>query len=82
MDFVAENCTRVAVFSQGEVIATGTPKEIFALDAVKEDGLGLPQTAFLTESLKEAGINVDSDLTVADFIQKTALELDRIRGEK
>lgn len=82
MDFVAENCTRVAVFSQGEVIATGTPKEIFALDAVKEDGLGLPQTAFLTESLKKAGINVDSDLTVADFIQKTALELDRIRGEK
>lgn len=48
MDFVAENCTNVAVFDQGKIYRTGTPKDIFR-DAceIEELGLDLPVTAKL-----------------------------------
>ena len=54
MDFVAENCTDVAVFDDGKVVKTGTPKDIFrnSLD-VQNLGLSLPLTA---EILNKLGI--------------------------
>ena len=72
MDFVAENCTRVAVFSEGSVIAEGTPKEIFAKTEVRESGLGMPLTAFVCDKLAQAGVDLDCDLTTEDFIEKVA----------
>lgn len=78
MDLVSENCTRAVVFSKGKIVLEGTPKEIFSDGKrVEELGLDIPVTAYLTEALKGKGIIVDSDLTVDDFINKLALELDK-----
>lgn len=68
MDLVSENCTKAAVFSHGEIIKTGSPKEIFSDEKIlKNTGLDLPVTAYLTNRLKEKGVEIDSDLTVEDF---------------
>lgn len=73
MNLVSENCTRAAVFSHGEIIKTGAPKEIFADERTLENtGLGLPVTAFLEKRLKEKGVYIDSDLTIKDFTDKVA----------
>lgn len=72
MDFVAENCTDVAVFDDGKVVKTGSPKEIFrdSFD-VQNLGLSLPLTA---EILNKLGIYYKaSDLkedTVVSLIAK------------
>ena len=69
MDLVAENCTKVAVFSKGKIEMQGTPKEIFSdYEKVVSLGLDLPVTAKLERALKEKGVVVDSDLTVDGFI--------------
>jgi energy-coupling factor transport system ATP-binding protein len=69
MDLVAENCTKVAVFSKGKIEMQGTPKEIFSdYEKVVSLGLDLPVTAKLERALKQKGVVVDSDLTVDGFI--------------
>ena len=70
MDEVCENCTRVAVFSQGEVIAEGTPEEVFSQgEKMRGLRLGVPLTEYLTERLAEKGVNLNCDLTESDFIR-------------
>lgn len=71
MDFVAENCNKVAVFSKGRVVACGTPREVFAdKNRLFSLGLDLPVTAYLTEVLHKAGKEINSDLTVASFVDE------------
>ena len=63
MDFVAENCDNVAIFDDGKIMKTGTPKEIFSdKRSIESFGLKLPLTAEVlielslygeTENLKE-----------------------------
>lgn len=72
MDLIAENCNKAAVFSDGEIIATGSPKEIFKDEKeVEAYGLELPITAFVTQELLKKNIDLNNDLTVADFIRAT-----------
>lgn len=73
MDEVAENCTDVAVFSEGKIVMTGTPREVFSrADELTALRLDVPITAKLTAALKEAGVNIDSDFTTDDFVSKVA----------
>ncbi len=73
MNIVSEHCTKVAVFSQGNIIKTGTPKEVFSnAEALLETGLDLPLTASLMSAL---GKDFDNDFTVDDFIDKVANKL-------
>ena len=73
MDEVAENCTDVAVFSEGKVVMTGTPREIFSrADELAALRLDVPVTAKLTAALKRAGVDVNSDFTTDDFVSKVA----------
>lgn len=71
MNDVADNCTKVAVFSQGTVKKVSTPKELFSHPKViKESGLEVPVTAFLTQALEGEGFKIDTTYTVSDFCQK------------
>lgn len=73
MDEVAENCTDVAVFSEGKVVMTGKPKEIFSRsEDMKNLRLDVPVTAKLTEEMKLKGIDIDTDFTTDDFVSKVA----------
>ena len=68
MDFVAENCNQLAVFSDGKIVKIGSPKEVFSSEQEIEDlGLEMPLTAYLTQELLTKNVKVDSDLTVRDF---------------
>ena len=82
MDEIAENCTRVAVFSDGEVKYVLPPKELFlhAEELLKELflhaeellalGLDVPLTAKICLALKEYGIRLECDFTTEDFLKK------------
>ena len=77
MDLITENCTSLAVFSQGEIVKSGTPKEIFLdKDLIKNAELELPLVAKLTLKLKEKFTFEPKDLTVNSFIS----EYKKLRG--
>lgn len=68
MDFVAENCNQLAVFSDGKIVKTGSAREVFSSEQeIEELGLEMPLTAYLTQELLTKNVKVDSDLTVRDF---------------
>jgi len=68
MDYVAENSDRIVVMSQGEVIADGTPKEIFLNTPVLERAMiAPPQITSLDLLLDGKG---DTALSVQDFVRK------------
>lgn len=70
MNVITENCNRAAIFSDGKIVKSGTPKEVFSDEAeIESYGLNLPTTVYLTNRLKEAGVEIDSDLTVKDFTE-------------
>ena len=75
MNLVAENCTRAAVFSHGQIIAEGTPKEVFERENAVKEGLELPVTAYLARELNARGYKLSlSDLTVNGFADAVANE--------
>ena len=71
MDEIAENCTRVAVFSDGEVKYVLPPKELFThSEELLALGLDVPLTAKICMALKERGISLECDFTTEDFLRK------------
>ncbi|MBQ9513841.1 MAG: energy-coupling factor transporter ATPase [Clostridia bacterium] len=80
MNFICENCNRVAVFSKGKIFKEGTPKEVFNNgEELISLGLELPLTAYLENGLKKCGITVESDLSVEDFVSSYTK---RYKGDK
>lgn len=70
MDFVAENCNQIAVFSDGKIVKTGTPKQVFLDEReIEELGLEMPLTAYLTQHLANQNLAIDNDFTVKDFCE-------------
>ncbi len=71
MDEIAENCTRVAVFSEGRVEYVLPPAELFKhTEELLRLGLDIPLTAKLVLALKERGVEIDCDYTAEDFVSK------------
>ena len=73
MDEIAENCTSAAIFSEGKILAVSTPKKLFATEKFTLDaGLELPFIAKVLKILHYHGVEIDCDLTMEDFVEKTA----------
>ncbi len=73
MNFVAENCDKVAVFCDGKMLKSGTPKQVFSdEELVLSAGLELPITAYLTKKYREKGVILDNDFTVTSFVDAVA----------
>ncbi len=73
MNLVSENCTKVAVFSDGKILRSGTPKEVFSnAEDLLSTGLELPLTASLTAEL---GLEFDNDFTVDGLVDAVANKL-------
>lgn len=71
MDEIGENCTKVAVFADGELKFLLPPSELFLHDEELEAlGLDIPTTAKVRRALKERGISVDTDFTSEDFARQ------------
>ena len=76
MNVVSEYCNKVAVFSGGEIIKCGTPKQVFSdKELLLKSGLDLPLTAKVAHALKEKGIEIDTDFTLNDLIEKASFAL-------
>ena len=71
MDEVCENCTDIAVFSNGEIVYKGTPKEVFSrTEELKSLRLDVPVTGYLTDALNSVGVKIQSDFTRDDFVNQ------------
>jgi len=74
MDDVARLATRLIVMSKGEVVATGTPREIFRqVDMMEKIHLGVPEAAKLCAVLREQGIDLPDDLYTPDQLREALL---------
>ena len=74
MDEIAENCTRATVFSEGKIVATDTPKNLFEdTNVALQAGLDVPFTSKTLAKMRALGLDVSCDLTTQDFVEKTLL---------
>lgn len=65
------DCDRVFVMGGGKILATGSPKEIFADNALLERaGLELPVPAKIANKLKTFGVDVGSPLSKEELKEK------------
>ncbi len=76
MDDVLQNCNKVAVFCQGELITVGEPRKVFAdASIIEKTGLDYPITKYLANGLKEVGFCIDNCPTVDEFIDLIAKKI-------
>ena len=67
MEEIAENCTRAVVFSGGNAVRVGTPKELFSCEDISLLGLDVPFVAKVAAELNKGGAALDFDFTAAGF---------------
>ncbi|MDE6597044.1 MAG: energy-coupling factor transporter ATPase [Clostridia bacterium] len=71
MDEVAENCTKAAVISAGEVVMCDSPANLFRhTDELLSLGLDVPLTSKISAELEKSGIIINCDCTAGDFAEK------------
>ncbi|MDY4138190.1 MAG: energy-coupling factor transporter ATPase [Eubacteriales bacterium] len=76
MDDVARLATRLVVMSRGQLVATGTPREIFRQREMMERiGLGVPEAAQLCGKLRARGLPLPEDLYTPDELRDALLAL-------
>ncbi len=76
MDDMARLATRLLVLSGGELVADGTPREIFAqAEKLSAIGLGVPDAARLCHTLRARGLDLPADLYRASELKEHLLRL-------
>ena len=74
MDDVARLATRLVVMSKGELVATGTPREIFRqVEMMERIHLGVPEAAKLCALLRARGLDLPDDLYTPDELRDCLL---------
>lgn len=76
MDDISTLATRLVVMSRGEMVLTGTPREVFLQQELLESiGLGVPQAAQLVHALRAEGFDLPDDLYTLDEVRTAILGL-------
>ncbi|MEG2207602.1 MAG: energy-coupling factor transporter ATPase [Clostridia bacterium] len=76
MDDIASLATRLIVMSQGELVLSGTPREVFTQqELLKSIGLGVPQAAELAHALITEGYPLPGDLYTLTEVREAILAL-------
>ncbi|MEG0741501.1 MAG: energy-coupling factor transporter ATPase [Clostridia bacterium] len=76
MDDIASLATRLIVMSQGELVLSGTPREVFTQqELLKSIGLGVPQAAELAHALIAEGYPLPGDLYTLTEVREAILAL-------
>ena len=69
MDDISTLATRLVVMSRGELVMTGTPREVFSQqEELRSIGLGVPQAAELAHALIAEGFPLPADLYTLDEV--------------
>ena len=76
MDDISTLATRLVVMSRGELVMTGTPREVFTQqEKLRSIGLGVPQAAELAHALIAEGFDLPGDLYTLDEVCHAILAL-------
>ncbi len=76
MDDMARLATRLLVMSEGKLVATGSPREIFANSAMMDSiGLGVPEATQLADRLRAKGYPVPEGIYRQTELQEYLLRL-------
>ena len=76
MDDMARLATRLVVMAEGKILASGTPREIFAREEMMiSAGLGVPEAAQLCRELRAKGFDLPEDLYRPDELKEHLLGL-------
>ena len=76
MDDMARLATRLVVMAEGKILASGTPREIFAREEMMiSAGLGVPEAARLCRELRAKGFDLPEDLYRPDELKDWLLRL-------
>ncbi len=76
MEDMARLASRLLVFSEGSLVADGTPRELFAQpELMASVGLGVPEAARLCTALREKGYPLPPDLYRMDEVREHVLRL-------
>ena len=76
MDDISTLATRLVVMSKGELVLTGTPREVFMQQELMQSiGLGIPQAAQLAHALRAEGFDLPEDLYTLDEVRTAILAL-------
>jgi energy-coupling factor transport system ATP-binding protein len=76
MDDMARLATRLLVIQEGKLLASGTPREIFAReDMMLSAGLGVPAASRLCRALRERGFDLPDDLFRPEELKEHLLRL-------
>ena len=71
MDAVAENCDKVALFSEGKIQRIGTPREIFYDEALLADAeMGVPSVVKVVKEMEKRGVDLgERPITKDEFVR-------------
>ena len=76
MDDISTLATRLVVMSKGEMVLTGTPREVFMQQELLQSiGLDVPEAAKLTHALRAEGFDLPDDLYTLEEVRKAILRL-------
>ena len=76
MDDISTLATRLVVMSKGELVLTGTPREVFMQQELMQSiGLDIPQAAQLAHALRAEGFDLPEDLYTLDEVRTAILAL-------
>ena len=76
MDDISTLATRLVVMSKGEMVLTGTPREVFRQQELMESiGLGIPQAAQLAHALRSEGYDLPDDLYTLEELRDAIVRL-------
>jgi len=76
MDDISTLATRLVVMSKGEMVLTGTPREVFRQQELMQSiGLDVPQAAQLAHQLREEGYDLPDDLYTLEELRDAILRL-------
>lgn len=79
MDEIAALATRLIVMSKGELVMSGTPREVFKQrEEMARIGLGVPQAAQLAHALHEMGCEISDDIYTLDELEEALLRLGEV----
>ena len=75
MDDMARLASRLIVMAEGRILASGTPRQIFAQEEMMVSaGLGVPEAARLCRELRAKGIDLPADLYRPDELKDHLLK--------
>lgn len=82
MDDMARLATRLIVMAEGKILATGSPREIFAQEEMMVSaGLGVPQAAALCRALRQKGFDLPADLYRPEELKEHILRLWKLQND-